>query len=103
EVGFEKRNTAAAVADLLAFAQARVPRLGAAQPERCWAGLRPGSPDGLPFLGAVPGCDNLFVAAGHYRSGIQLSAGTGSVLADLMLGRKPALPLQAFAPERSDH
>lgn len=101
DAGFQKHNTAAGIGELLAFAQAVAPRLAGAQLERCWSGLRPGSPDGLPFLGAVPGCDNLFVAAGHYRGGIQLSAATGAVLTDLLLGRKPAVPLDAFAPERS--
>jgi glycine oxidase len=101
EAGYEKRTTAAGIGGLLALAQTLAPRLASAQLERCWAGLRPGSPDGLPFLGAVPGCDNLFVAAGHYRGGIQLSAGTGSVLTDLLLGRPPAVPLEAFAPDRA--
>ena len=52
----------------------------------CWAGLRPGSPDGLPFLGPVPGLANLLVAAGHFRAGILLSPITGLVLKELLLG-----------------
>ena len=100
DAGYDARPTAAAIADLLAFAAELVPSLADAALERCWAGLRPGSPDGLPFLGPVPDCDNLFVAAGHYRAGIQLSPATGRVMTDLLLGRPPAAQLDAFRLER---
>ncbi len=100
DAGFDARPTAAAVAGLLAFAAELVPSLAGAALERCWAGLRPGSPDGLPFLGRVPDCPNLFVAAGHYRAGIQLSPATGRCMTDLLLGRPPAVPLDAFRLDR---
>jgi glycine oxidase len=100
EVGFDKRTTASAIAELLAFAQSLVPALADAQVEQCWAGLRPGSRDGLPFLGRVPGYDNLFVAAGHFRSGIQLSPVTGLVMKELIMGQTPTVPLEAFRPDR---
>jgi glycine oxidase len=100
-VGFDKRTTAAAIGELLGFAFTLVPELAAAHVERTWAGLRPGSPDGLPFLGRVPGFDNLFVAAGHYRAGIQLSPGTGLVLKELLLGQKLTVPLEPFRLERA--
>jgi glycine oxidase len=100
DAGFDKRTTAAAVGDLLALARALVPELAGAHLERCWAGLRPGSPDDLPFLGPVPGFDNLFVAAGHFRAGIQLSPATGRVMCDLLLGKKPVVPLEAFRLDR---
>jgi glycine oxidase len=99
--GFEKRTTASAIAGLLEFACSLVPGLAGAAIERCWAGLRPGSPDGMPFLGAVPGFDNLFVAAGHYRAGIQLSAATGLVLSELLLGKPTTIPLDAFRLDRA--
>jgi glycine oxidase len=100
DVGFEKHTTARAIADLLAFACGLVPALADAPIERCWAGLRPGSPDGMPFLGQVPGFDNLFVAAGHFRSGLQNSPATGMVMKELLLGQQLSLSLQAFRPER---
>jgi len=62
--------------------------------------LRPGSPDGLPFLGAVPDCPNLYVAAGHFRAGIQLSPATGRAMTDLLIGREPVVPLEAFRLDR---
>jgi glycine oxidase len=100
EVGFDKRTTASAIAELLTFAQSLVPALADAQVEQCWAGLRPGSRDGLPSLGRVPGYDNLFVAAGHFRSGIQLSPVTGLVMKELIMGQTPMVPLEAFRPDR---
>lgn len=99
-VGFQKWTTAAAVRDLLAFAASLVPALGQAQVERCWAGLRPGSPDGLPFLGLIPGFNNAFIAAGHYRAGIQLSVGTAVVLKELLLGQPLSLSLEPFRLDR---
>jgi glycine oxidase len=100
DAGFDSRPTAGGVAGLLEFVRWLVPSLADATLERCWAGLRPGSPDGLPFLGLVPGCSNLFVAAGHFRAGIQLSPATGQVMTDLLLGRTPAVPLAPFRPDR---
>ena len=59
-------------------------------PPRNWnvlGGLRPGTPDGLPFIGPVPGWDNVFVAAGHFRAGVQLSIGTAQVITELFTGQ----------------
>lgn len=100
-VGYDKRTTAEAIHDLLELATKLVPALGQAGVERTWAGLRPGSPDGLPVLGPVPGLVNLFVAAGHFRAGLQLAPGTGSVMKDLLLGRKPTVPIDAFRLDRA--
>jgi glycine oxidase len=99
--GFNKQTTAEAIAGLLAFATSLVPELGAAHLERCWAGLRPGSPDDLPFLGPVPGVANCFVAAGHYRAGLQLSPGTGEVMKAVLTGQEPFVPLDAFRLDRA--
>jgi glycine oxidase len=100
DVGFHAQTTAGAIAELLTFAARLVPALAEAPVERCWAGLRPGSPDEMPFLGPVPGCDNLFVAAGHFRAGLQLSPATGLVMKELLLGQKPTIPVEAFRLDR---
>jgi glycine oxidase len=100
EAGFEKANTAEGVSDLLNFATRLVPALARAELERCWSGLRPGSPDGLPFIGPVPGWDNVFVAAGHFRAGIQLSIGTAQVIAEHFRGMPTCVPLDSFAVDR---
>ena len=100
EAGFEKANTPQGVRDLTEFAHQLVPELRAAAIEKTWAGLRPGSPDGMPFIGPVPGYDNIFAAAGHFRAGVQLSVGTAEVVRDLVLGRPPAVPIDAFRLDR---
>jgi glycine oxidase len=97
DAGFDKRTTSQAIADLLHLASTLVPDLAEAQLERCWAGLRPGSPTGLPFLGPVPGWDNLFIAAGHFRAGIQLSPGTALVMKECLLGQPLSFPLDRFS------
>jgi glycine oxidase len=99
DAGFDKNTTAGAIADLLQFACSLVPLADAAL-ERCWAGLRPGSPDGLPYLGPVRGLTNLFVAAGHFRSGIQMSPATGLLVKELLLGQPTTLPVEPFRLNR---
>lgn len=99
-VGFDKRNTADAVGDLIAFGRQVVPELASATFERAWAGLRPQSRDGLPYLGQVPGSGNLFIAAGHFRSGLQLSPITATVMTQLLLGEPTTVDLHPFRCDR---
>ena len=105
EVGFHATTTAAGVGGLLDFARTLLPPLAEAEVETTWAGLRPGTPDGAPLLGRVPhpdggAFDNLFVAAGHFRDGLQQSPGTAALLADLIEGREPPIPLDGLGPGR---
>lgn len=100
EAGFEKRTTPEGIGGLCEFARRVVPALAYAKLETSWAGLRPGSPDGLPFLGPVPGWRNAYVAAGHFRAGVQLSIGTAQVLCELLTGKRPSVPLESFALDR---
>jgi glycine oxidase len=55
----------------------------------------------MPFLGPVPGCDNVFVATGHFRAGIQLSPATGLVMKELLLGQPLTVPLAPFRLDRA--
>jgi glycine oxidase len=100
EAGFAKQTTAEAITHLLTLAVRLVPCLRAAAVEKCWAGLRPGTADGRPYLGRVPGWENLFVATGHFRSGILLSPATGLVMKQLLLDEAPNVPLDPFRPDR---
>jgi len=100
EAGFEKRTTLQGVAELLSFAREAVPALAEASQEASWAGLRPGSPDGLPFIGRVPGWENVFVAAGHFRAGVQLSIGTAQAITELFTGKPTCVNLDAFRLDR---
>ncbi|MEZ6124116.1 MAG: glycine oxidase ThiO [Planctomycetaceae bacterium] len=94
--GFEKRTTSSGVSELLQFAHFVVPGLAEASVEKTWAGLRPGSPDQLPYLGRISRYRNLFIGAGHFRSGLQMSTGTSAILADLLLDASPAIPLNGL-------
>lgn len=96
EVGFDKRTTDEAIADLVAFARGLAPALADALIERTWAGLRPASFDGLPYLGPLPGLDNAFVASGHFRSGLYLSPATAVVMSQLFRGETPRIDLAPF-------
>ncbi|MEQ9070698.1 MAG: FAD-dependent oxidoreductase, partial [Gimesia chilikensis] len=100
DIGFNKQNTAEGVAGLIEFAQALVPALREARFERAWAGLRPRSIDGLPYLGFVDGFENLLMAAGHYRDGLQLSPITARLIRQLICEEPTDVPLDAFSCSR---
>jgi D-amino-acid dehydrogenase len=70
-----------------------------AQP-RDWAGMRSLSPDGLPFIGPVPGLDGVHLATAHATLGITLAPVTGELLTGLLLGTPDRDMLAPFAPAR---
>ncbi|MCA9184865.1 MAG: glycine oxidase ThiO [Pirellulaceae bacterium] len=100
EVGFDDRTTSEEIERLITFARQHVPLLEQAEVEATWAGLRPGTGDGYPFLGRVPGTQNVFAATGHFRNGIQLAPGTALVMAQLIEGDVPQVPLEMFRLDR---
>ncbi|WP_164101075.1 glycine oxidase ThiO [Candidatus Laterigemmans baculatus] len=100
EVGLDERTTPEVIASLREWAETLVPELRRGEVERTWSGLRPGTIDGFPYLGRAPDFENLYVATGHFRSGLHLSCGTAVVIADLVTGRTPAVNLDAFRPAR---
>jgi glycine oxidase len=96
EVGFDKQTTAVEIQELTDLARRIVPALCDAIVEKTWAGLRPGTFDGFPYLGSIPDLSNAFVAAGHFRSGLHLSTGTATVICQLMQGETPEIDLSPF-------
>jgi glycine oxidase len=100
EAGYDARPTAAGIARLLALAPRLVPRLGDATFTAAWAGLRPGTADGRPLIGRLPGWQGVTLAAGHFRDGILLAPITGELVADLLAGRRPRQPVDDFDPGR---
>jgi glycine oxidase len=99
-VGFDRRTTAGGIGGLIDFALSLVPSLSSASIERTWAGFRPGSIDGLPYLGAVPGFNNLFMAAGHHRNGLQMSPGTAVLMQQALTDEQPGIPLEPYSIRR---
>ncbi len=65
-----------------------------------WAGLRPVSPDGIPYLGRVRDLPNLIVSTGHAMMGLSLGPVSGRLAADLLAGDEPFRPIEAMAPGR---
>lgn len=65
-----------------------------------WAGLRPVSPDGIPYLGRAANLPNLIAATGHAMMGLSLAPVSGRLVADLLAGDTPFRPIDAMAPGR---
>jgi len=99
-VGFDRRVDSLAVERLHALAAELWPPIAAGRVVESWAGLRPGTSDGLPVIGDA-GRPNCWVATGHFRNGILLAPATGMVVRRLLQGSSPAVSLAAFAPGRS--
>lgn len=100
DAGFDKRNTAAAVQRLCALALEYVPALSQAAVVGSWAGLRPGTPDRRPFMGSVPGLENLIAATGHFRTGLTCAPVIAQLITDLVRTGSCALTLKKAAPGR---
>lgn len=90
--GYEKVTTESAKQSLKAYAIEHFPILAEAVIEHHWAGLRPGSPSGIPYIGSVPGVEGLYLNAGHFRNGVVLGPASARLASDLVLQREPILP-----------
>jgi len=95
--GFVKATTTEAKADLHRVALELFPSLKHAPIEYHWAGLRPSSPQGIPYIGAYPGIRGLYCNAGHYRNGLVTGPASARLVADLLLGHKPILDPSPYA------
>ncbi len=97
--GFDKSLNAYRVKRLQDAAARLIPLFADAQIAEAWTGLRPGTPDNLPLLGAtdVPG---YFAATGHYRDGILLAPATAEVMCSLLLDGHSPLSLERYSPLR---
>ena len=96
DVGFEKVPDRHAFESLYASALSMIPALEKTPLEAQWAGLRPGSPGGLPWIGAVS--DKLWVNSGHFRNGVVLSPASSRLLCDLMMDRTPIIDPTPYQP-----
>ncbi|HEX5843297.1 MAG TPA: glycine oxidase ThiO [Pseudomonas sp.] len=95
---FDKTPTADALASLKASAVDLLPALAQAEVVGHWAGLRPGSPEGIPFIGPLAGHPGLWLNCGHYRNGLVLAPASCQLLVDLMAGREPIIDPAPYAP-----
>jgi glycine oxidase len=98
-VGFDERVQEASLRRLAEAALRLLPEAEAPPEMDMWAGLRPGTPDGLPILGRADE-EHCWHATGHYRDGILLAPVTAHVMAQAMLGESPDVALDGFAATR---
>ena len=100
EVGFDKNTTRNEIEALQNFAESLIPDLNETSFVKAWAGLRPGTFDGFPYLGRLAEFENGFVSTGHFKSGLHLSTGSAVVMVDLIEGKPAAVDLTPFDPNR---
>ncbi len=97
--GFDETVQEPSIRQLIEAALRLLPEATTPSQMESWAGLRPGTPDGLPIL-APSKTKHCWHATGHYRDGILLAPVTARVMAQAMLGESPDVPLEAFTPAR---
>lgn len=100
--GFDKATSTAAREELRAAAHTMVPALADAEVEKHWAGLRPGSPQGIPFIDRHPGIQGLYICTGHFRNGLVMAPASARLLVDVLLGRPPVLDPAPYRPPQSE-
>lgn len=100
DVGFDKQTTDDGINGLQEFAASVCPATKNLPVSKTWSGLRPGTGDGLPYLGRLSALDNAWLATGHFRAGLQLSPATATVMRALMLGQKPPIDVAMLSATR---
>lgn len=99
DAGFDKNVQPDVIQNLHQRAANLFPPLGEGRMLEAWAGLRPGTPDGLPMIGETS-YRGYLAATGHYRDGIMLAPITARIIRQLVTGQTPEINLLPFSPER---
>lgn len=97
--GYDKTPTENALESLKGSAVELIPALADAEVVGHWAGLRPGSPDGVPFIGPVLKHEGLWLNCGHFRNGLVLAPASCQLLTDLLMGDAPIIDPAPYAPD----
>ncbi|QER40246.1 glycine oxidase ThiO [Acinetobacter suaedae] len=100
ECGFSTAVDAQTQQDILSACLEMVPELAQFPIVKRWAGLRPSSPHGIPYIGAMPELNRLWANFGHFRNGLCMGAGSAKLLAQLMLDQKTFVDPHAYSPDR---
>lgn len=95
--GFDKTVTDEAMVELRRAAVEIIPALGDLEIERQWAGLRPGTEQGIPYICMHPDIEGLYINAGHYRNGVVLGASSVRLMAEMVLGQAPSIDPAPYA------
>ncbi|WP_020410256.1 glycine oxidase ThiO [Hahella ganghwensis] len=96
-VGFDKGRTDEAKDELVEIARSLIPALAKAPVVEHWAGLRPGSPNGIPYIGEVPEVEGLFVNAGQFRNGLVLAPASVNLMSAIVMGQEHSIDRSPFA------
>jgi len=100
DCGFDTTPTVATKQKILEACFEMVPELAAFPIEKQWAGLRPGSPTGIPYIGKIPEMENVWANFGHFRNGLCMGPASAQLLRQLMLGQTPLVNPAAYSPAR---
>jgi glycine oxidase len=99
---FNKSTTDAALEALNCFATRLLPALKHYRIEKHWAGLRPGSPAGIPTIGPHAQVSNLFFNCGHFRNGFVMAPASARLLANHVLRQTAIVPSKPYLPSARD-
>jgi glycine oxidase len=97
DVGFDPATTEQGLQELQQFVTELAPALAGLPIVKHWAGLRPGCGQGIPYIGAHPHIEGLYINAGHFRNGIVMAPAAAELLAALMLDKTPPLDPRPYA------
>ena len=100
ECGFDTKTDELTQHNILTACLEMVPELHQFPIVKRWAGLRPSSPQGIPYIGAMPELKNLWVNFGHFRNGLCMGAGSARLLRQLMLQQETIVSPNAYSPQR---
>lgn len=100
DAGFDKSTTASARDSLWARARRLLPQLGEMPLVRQWAGLRPGSPGNIPYIGRHPTLDNLYLNSGHFRYGVTMAQASVEILCNELEGRPQPFDVAPYRAAR---
>jgi len=96
DTGFNASTDQQASDQLKQFAQDLFPTLKGIEPHAHWAGLRPSSPDSIPYICRVEPYANLSLNAGHFRNGIVVAPASAQVMVDILLDRPSNTDLSPY-------
>ena len=96
---FDKHTTTQAKDSLADMAINLFPDLANCTISNHWAGLRPGSPEGLPYIGAVPDVENLYINAGHFRNGLVLAPASVRLMTSILCEESAIIDASPYAPK----
>lgn len=100
QIGFDTSPSAEIRQDILQACIEMVPELADFPLVKQWAGLRPSSPDGIPYIGRIPELHNAWANFGHFRNGLCMGPASGKLLAQLILKQMPIVDPQPYDPIR---